>query len=54
MHNFSVILRSKGDHKEITIRANSGESAQSEALSKAAELTTETGEQWRVSRCDPA
>ena len=54
MNNYSVILRSGDNSKEITVRANNGDSAQAEALAKAAELTQETGDQWRVSRCDPA
>jgi len=54
MNNYSVILRSGDSSKEISVRANNGDSAQAEALAKAAELTQETGDQWRVSRCDPA
>jgi len=54
MNNYDVVLRSGDSSKEISVRANGGDSAQAEALAKAAELTQETGDQWRVSRCDPA
>jgi hypothetical protein len=54
MNNYSVILRSGDNSKEITVRANNGDSVQAAALAKAAGLTQETGTQWRVSRCDPA
>jgi len=54
MNSYNVILRNGEFSKEITLRANASQSAQAEALAKAAELTQETGTQWRVSRCDPA
>jgi hypothetical protein len=54
MNSYSVILRNGDSYKEITLRANGGDSAQAEALAKAAELSQQTGTQWRVSRCAPA
>lgn len=54
MNAYTVTLRSDRDTKEITVRANSGDSARSEALEKAAEISKQAGAEYRVGRCDPA